>query len=157
MRQLLASRAKRCSLLIASLLQTTGAVTNSLSLPLPSFFTDTTKYRNPYFLRISLNFVKIFEKIPFNRKDYFFGHFSDVLAFSLLMSFYAAYPKSKNRIDTMEFKQTLIDLMGEWICGFKNSKKCEKVRGASETVRLKRGEAMRRSSVAERLTRSETV
>ena len=74
------------------------------------FFNDKKKYRDPYFIRLARNYVKLFEKIPFARKDYFFGHYGDVLAFSILVSFYAAFPKSKGRIDERVFKQRLIDL-----------------------------------------------
>jgi len=88
------------------------------------FFNDKKKYRDPYFIRLARNYVKLFEKIPFARKDYFFGHYGDVLAFSILVSFYAAFPKSKGRIDERVFKQRLIDLCGEWISGFKSSNKC---------------------------------
>jgi len=91
----------------------------SHSSTLSNFYSD--QYSSPYFIRMSRNFVKLFEKIAFNKKDYFFGHFPDIMAFSLLLSFSAAYPKSKNRIDEQGFKQKLLDLNSEWICGFKSS------------------------------------
>ena len=81
------------------------------------------RYDDPFFRRLSKNFVKMFEKIPFSKKDHFFGHFPDVMTFTLLMSFSSAYPRSRSKIDDDDFKQHILDLCSEWTTGFVCSKK----------------------------------
>ena len=81
-----------------------------------------SKYGDPYFQRLSLNYVKLFTRIPFSSKDYFFGHFSHVLTFALLHSLKVAYPKSRVRFDDAHFRQLVLDVCSEWSTGFRPSK-----------------------------------
>jgi len=64
-------------------------------------------------------------KVSFQRKDYFFGHFPEMLSLALLLCYHAAYGKSKNKID-VDFKQNLVDMTTEWTTGFRASKKLTK-------------------------------
>ncbi|GMH73781.1 hypothetical protein TrRE_jg1556, partial [Triparma retinervis] len=84
---------------------------------------DDHRYDDPFFRRLSKNFVRMFEKIPFSKKDHFFGHFPDVMTFTLLLSFNSAYPRSRSKIDDDNFKQQILDLCSEWTTGFVSSKK----------------------------------
>lgn len=70
---------------------------------------------------MSTNYVRMFENVPFSKKDYFFGHFPDVMSFTLLLSYHSAYPRSKSKIDDDGFKQNLLDLCNEWTTGFRTS------------------------------------
>ncbi|GMI05752.1 hypothetical protein TrLO_g10638 [Triparma laevis f. longispina] len=82
---------------------------------------NMAKYDTPLFRRMSTNYVRMFEKVPFSKKDYFFGHFPDVMSFTLLLSYHSAYPRSKSKIDDDGFKQNLLDLCNEWTTGFRTS------------------------------------
>jgi hypothetical protein len=83
---------------------------------------SAAKYQDPYFVRMSTNFVKMFEKISFSRKDYFYGHFGDIMALSILLCYTAAFNKSRNKMDS-DFKQMLVDLTTEWTTGFRAAKR----------------------------------
>ncbi|GMH87133.1 hypothetical protein TL16_g10758 [Triparma laevis f. inornata] len=97
--------------------------TSSLAMPeyKELFDPNMAKYDTPLFRRMSTNYVRMFEKVPFSKKDYFFGHFPDVMSFTLLLSYHSAYPRSKSKIDDDGFKQNLLDLCNEWTTGFRTS------------------------------------
>lgn len=110
---------------------------------------DMAKYDSPFFIRLSTNFVKMFERIPFSKKDYFFGHFPDVMTFSLLLSFTSAYPRSKSKIDDFSFKQNLLDLCSEWTTGLRASKRANL--GTSWVMEYDLQDGNRGGGAAERL------
>ncbi|KAI6652547.1 hypothetical protein LOD99_4332 [Oopsacas minuta] len=86
---------------------------------LEKFNTETdiepeTPYK--YFIRCSISYVKLFQRIPVKFRDLFFLRYSDCLAQSLYVAFWALFPGSRPEFD-QSFRQFITTLIYTTVIG----------------------------------------
>jgi len=68
------------------------------------------------FDRIAVNFVRLFDVVPHQRKDSFFRYFADAVSQAILYSMLLAYPKSRSSFGE-RFRQDLVCRISHWTTG----------------------------------------
>jgi hypothetical protein len=66
--------------------------------------------------RISQNYVALFQKVSYSRKDFFFRRYYDAISQAVLFSMFLAYPKSRVKF-TDEFRRDLMLRFAKWTTG----------------------------------------
>ncbi|KAJ7311027.1 hypothetical protein JRQ81_006623, partial [Phrynocephalus forsythii] len=84
-------------------------------------FKPDQKEQNHFFDRISDSFVALLLSTPSYIKDPFFQMYPDCLSQAIYITFCEAFPESWSRFDD-QFKDELMDLVFQWIRGFKPRK-----------------------------------
>lgn len=75
--------------------------------------------RDPIFGRMAASFVNLFQRVPTAKKDMFFGHFYEAMAFGILHCLVQAHPKQRSYFDNAHFRRKLVDRCSVWTTGFR--------------------------------------
>ena len=74
---------------------------------------------DPIFGRMAQSYATIFKRIPQSKKDIFFSHFHEALAYSILACTTQAHPKQRSQFDDPEFRARMVDRCSVWTTGFR--------------------------------------
>ena len=80
---------------------------------------QTVLERDPIFGRMASSYASIFKRIPQSKKDLFFSHFPEALAYSILACITQAHPKQRSQFDDPNFRARLVERCSVWVTGFR--------------------------------------
>mmetsp|Transcript_28230 Transcript_28230/g.76332 ORF Transcript_28230/g.76332 Transcript_28230/m.76332 type:complete len:411 (-) Transcript_28230:151-1383(-) len=74
---------------------------------------------DPIFGRMAGSFVTMFNRVPSSKKDIFFGHFYEAMAYALLLALIQGHPKQRTYFDDIDFRKRLVDRCSVWTTGLR--------------------------------------
>ena len=77
----------------------------------------TAREDDPVFDRMAASYVHLFERVATERKDLFFTHFYEAHAYSIILALCGAFPRHKDRLDSTETRQQLLEACARWSTG----------------------------------------
>mmetsp|Transcript_60255 Transcript_60255/g.82639 ORF Transcript_60255/g.82639 Transcript_60255/m.82639 type:complete len:470 (-) Transcript_60255:201-1610(-) len=80
---------------------------------------DEVSTADPIFGRMASSFVGAFKHIPTGKKDTFFDHFYEAMAFGILICLARVSPERHPAFDTTDFRRRLIDRCSLWTRGLR--------------------------------------
>jgi hypothetical protein len=78
---------------------------------------DMKAFKKSALERISYNYIQLFVKVPRFEKELFFDTFYDCIAQGVFYSMFFAYPKSRSRLSSEEFKSKLFSMVSKKLTG----------------------------------------
>lgn len=79
----------------------------------PEFFT----FKSGLLSRISRNYFDLFLRVPSEHRDLFFDSFYDCAAQAVYYSMFLAFPKSRSKLNTENYKQKIFSTVSELVTG----------------------------------------